>query len=194
MILEFRPSIRRAENSQVRKHLLESPGNIVSAMHSRRRCELGLFMHAKHPREVKLHPDLLPLIGADWFLRSLGIAIANNVMHDKFSSTCQRSARRHHESRGAPGRLAGSCFEPGCQLVAHSDAVLSPHRNRRVESRLRSKPEQYIRKADGARHLRRSPRHGLTRLPQGGTQKETTSLCLAPGFLTPSIHLYIGGN
>ena len=103
MILEFRPSIRRAENSQVRKHLLESPGNIVSAMHSRRRCELGLFMHAKHPREMKLHPDLLPLIGADWFLRSLGIAIANNVMHDKFSSTCQRSARRHHESREAQG-------------------------------------------------------------------------------------------
>ncbi|MGA7633967.1 MAG: pentapeptide MXKDX repeat protein [Terriglobales bacterium] len=27
----------------------------------------------------------------DWFLRSLGIATANNVMRDRFSSTCQRS-------------------------------------------------------------------------------------------------------
>jgi hypothetical protein len=27
----------------------------------------------------------------DWFLRSLGMAIANNVMRDRFSSTCQRS-------------------------------------------------------------------------------------------------------
>ena len=36
-------------------------------------------------------PGLSPPIEVDWFLRILGIAIANNVMRDRFSSTCQRS-------------------------------------------------------------------------------------------------------
>jgi hypothetical protein len=63
----------------------------------------------------KLHPDLLPYRG-DWFLRRLGIAIANHVMHDRFSFICQSSARRHRESweaqgdwRVLPMNRAGAC-------------------------------------------------------------------------------------
>jgi len=56
-------------------------------------------MHAKHPGRrssgdeapvTKLTRAFSPIEG-DWFLRSLGIAIANNVMRDRFSSTFERT-------------------------------------------------------------------------------------------------------
>jgi hypothetical protein len=44
-----------------------------------------------------------PLSRGDWFLRSLGIVIANNVMLNRFSSTATVPAGRHRESSEAQG-------------------------------------------------------------------------------------------
>src|ERR1700683_1112287 len=81
------------------------------------------------------------------------------------------------ESR-AHALLAGSRFGLGDRLAACSGAPPLHLRSKHVESRLRSKPEQYTRRGDGGRHLRRSPRYDLTRLPRGGTLEETTRLAL----------------
>jgi hypothetical protein len=87
---------------------------------------------------------------------------------------------------GGLGRLAGSCTGSGGRLAACSAADPLHLRSRHVESRPRSKPAQYIRRGDGARHLRRSPRYDLARLPQGEILRETTRHALGawpPHFL-----------
>ena len=94
------------------------------------------------------------------------------------------------ESR-AHARLHGSCFGLRDRLAACSSADPLYLRSKHVESRPRSTPEQCIRKGDGAHHLRRSPRHGLTRLPQGETLKKTTRLAIGAGpprFVRSPLH------
>jgi hypothetical protein len=92
--------------------------------------------------------------------------------------------------------LAGSCFGMGDRLTACSAADPLHLRHRHVESRPHSKPEQYIRRGDGARHLRRSQRHDPTRLPQGEILRETTRLALGawpPPFLYSPIYAVMNG-
>ncbi len=70
----------------------------------------------------------------------------------------------------------------GGHLVADSDADPSRLRCRHAESRLRSRPEQYIHMGDEARHPRRSPRYDLTRLLRGETLEETAKRALSGDF------------
>ena len=95
MILEFRAPIRRADNPQVRKHPIRIP-----QPHREVRCVRAdtvslAYLCTQSIRDggapvTKLTRAFSPIEG-DWFLRSLGIAIANNVMRDRFSSTFQRT-------------------------------------------------------------------------------------------------------
>src|SRR5580700_11332291 len=79
---------------------------------------------------------------------------------------------------GVPDRISPFLGRVGRPLDRSSDADPSHLRSRHVESQPRSMPEQYIHMGDGARHLRRSPRYDLTRLPRGATPEETTRLVL----------------
>ena len=135
----------------------------------------------RYERRVTIRgPGFLTNMNLPDYANPLIYSVGSGDVRTRSSSSLGRSQDRSGgtTSRMIVGPLTGCSFGLDDRMAACSATGPLILQSRHVESRPRSRPEQRIHKGDGARHLQRSPRHGLTQHLQGETLKETTRLAL----------------